>query len=151
MSVILYKTFDDKRKVVKELRNPVTYSSYKFTEDTSILNPVLWVPYSSSTISNNYAYISEFGRYYFITDIITRPDFIEIHCAVDPLMSYKTQLQDLRALVARYEGTGPGLLADNLYTFREGSNVRAYRWGSGFDVQGIGKAGNANYVISLIG
>lgn len=55
-------------------------------------------------IGCNYAYIKEFNRYYFITNITSiRNDLWQIDMKVDVLMSYKDQIKKLDAFIDRNE------------------------------------------------
>ena len=74
-------------------------------EETSILDPVVVVESSASAsviTGVNYAYISTFGRYYYITDIVSiATNLWEISLHVDVLMSYGSQIRSQDAVVAR--------------------------------------------------
>lgn len=76
-------------------------------ESTSILNPVVTfstVIQSQLISSANYAYIDEFNRYYYITDIVSVVNGMwSISLHVDVLMTYKNGFRGLKAIVARQE------------------------------------------------
>lgn len=60
---------------------------------TSVENPTIIVKYSSINPTDNYAYISEFERYYFIGDkTFTTGNRVEVELNVDPLYSFATGL-----------------------------------------------------------
>ena len=93
------------------LLDKTNYLSEKFTlvgelhSDCSVLNPIILVNKSNPTYYRyNYMYIAEFGRYYFITDIIgIRNDLWEIHGHVDVLFSWKPYIQNMRVIVEKTE------------------------------------------------
>lgn len=65
-------------------------------------------------VNYNYAYIPQFDRYYFITDIISiRQNIWQLDMHVDVLMSYKNQLLELDTLISRNENTYNPELTDN--------------------------------------
>lgn len=71
----------------------VMYNGIKITWDSFINKYVL---------SANYVYIPEFNRYYFINDIVSlRQNLWQITLSVDVLMSYKNQILETKAFVAR--------------------------------------------------
>lgn len=76
-------------------------------EGSSIIDPVILVEANAPGFhanGYNYCHIEEFGRYYFITNIVS-PNYTlwEIHCHVDVLMSFKDQIKAQTAIVARQE------------------------------------------------
>lgn len=73
-------------------------------EDTSVLRPVIEVVSSSNLSGYNYMYISDFGRYYFIDDIVSLNDGRwEISAHVDVLETYKTSILANSAVVRRQQ------------------------------------------------
>jgi Tfp pilus assembly protein PilO len=72
-------------------------------DSCSVTNPVIQVQHVDF-LNANYAYIPEFNRYYFITDIVSVRTYLwEIHMHVDVLMSFGEQLRQLTAYVSRWE------------------------------------------------
>ena len=71
MTLELMNTNTDKRYLSKST-SAVKTVNCKIKEGTSIINPTVIIgKMSASKIRKcNYAYISDFGRYYFINDII---------------------------------------------------------------------------------
>lgn len=74
---------------------------------SSILNPIITFEANAPGFQanqTNYLYVPDFGRYYYITDIISvHYTLWEIHCHVDVLMSYAEQIKEQQAIVARQE------------------------------------------------
>lgn len=84
-------------------------------DDSSIMNPR--IQFQIDDVSDlkkcNYMYISEWGRYYFVTDIIShRNNIVEIAAHVDVLMTYHTQILDNKAIIHRSK-TGYSLFLDD--------------------------------------
>lgn len=69
---------------------------------TSVENPTIIVKYSSINPTDNYAYIEEFGRYYFIGDkTFTTGNRVEVELSVDPLYSFATGLNTCEFYIDR--------------------------------------------------
>ena len=103
MKLTLMKTSSDKRDLSKSTTTIKTVNC-KIKEGTSIINPTVIInKMSASHIRQcNYAYISDFGRYYFVTDIIeTTANQLEIPMHVDVLNSYRDDIRGLTALIER--------------------------------------------------
>lgn len=74
-------------------------------DSCSVTTPIIQVQHVDF-FNANYAYIPEFNRYYFITDIVSVRTYLwEIHMSVDVLMSFKDQITSLKGYVGRWEGS----------------------------------------------
>lgn len=83
-------------------------------EPCSVLNPVIKVN-GINGYSYNYAYISDFSRYYFITDWETQDGFWYLTLRVDPMGSFKTTIGNSTQYVERAAGVQDTYLVDTLY------------------------------------
>lgn len=85
----------------------------------SIIDPVILVQANSPGFQanhSNYIYIEEFGRYYYITNIVSVNNTLwELHCHVDVLMSYKDQIKAQVAIVTRQESKYNLYLDDGVF------------------------------------
>ena len=113
MTITLYRIPDDKRQVDKTLNSTTNLGDLTahFKEDTDILNPVLEIAYNATYTSANYCYISDWGRWYFITGMETGAQRLYLKCHVDVLYTYRTGIRNLNCIVERIENK----LAGNLY------------------------------------
>ena len=69
-------------------------------ESTSVKNPVILIESTDLIIGYNYCFITEFARYYFITDIKSvRAGLWEISMRVDVLMSFKSDILSSVAII----------------------------------------------------
>lgn len=86
---------------------------------SSIIDPVIIVEANAPGFQandSNYIYVEEFGRYYYITNIISiNYTLWELHCHVDVLMSYKEQIRAQIAIVARQEAQYNLMLDDGIF------------------------------------
>ena len=90
-------------KIGKSLTSGASFTCV-LKEDTSVLRPVIEVVSSSNLSGYNYMYISDFGRYYFIDDIVSLNDGRwEISAHVDVLETYKTAILNNTAVVRRQQ------------------------------------------------
>ena len=73
--------------------------------DTSVLTPTIILCDTGVNLKGyNYMYIADFGRYYFIDDIVTKNnDVWEVSGHVDVLETYKSQILANTAVIKRQE------------------------------------------------
>ena len=78
----------------------------KLIDNTSVINPSLLIETGSNPSGYNYAYISAFKRYYYITDIISVTNTLwQINCHTDVLMSFKGQILSSKAIIEETTAT----------------------------------------------
>lgn len=105
MNIILYVNNSEKNKIGKNLTNDFSLSG-TLRDATDIINPIILVELNE--IANyNYCYISNFKRYYFITDItIIRTGLYAISLSVDVLESFKSDIKNLSVILLNTENVG---------------------------------------------
>ena len=105
MNIILYVNNSEKNKIGKNLTNDFSLSG-TLRDATDIINPVILVELNE--IANyNYCYISNFKRYYFITDItVIRTGLYAISLSVDVLESFKSDIKNLPVILLNTENVG---------------------------------------------
>lgn len=113
MNLNLFQNNSDKNVVWKQITTKANMTG-TLREGCSIIDPVIRVEgISASDIPYiNYFEIVEFGRYYYITDIILVGKFYEIHGHIDVLMTYKDQIKNIPAVIARQESINNVMLED---------------------------------------
>lgn len=100
MNIKFYYNSSDNRCINKTLMSPFTLNG-TMREESSIINPIITVK-SDSVLRYNYAYISEFQRYYYINNIESvRNDVWKLHLEVDPLMSFRRDILSLKVVVSK--------------------------------------------------
>lgn len=111
MTIIFYNSGNEKNVVVKTLSNGTTMTG-TLRMPTSVLNPIVIIE-NSTFPTWNYAYISEFSRYYFITNVVSvNNDLWQIEMKVDVLMSFSANILTQTAFVARNEYDEDNRIAD---------------------------------------
>lgn len=116
MTVSLYNTSDPNNKLNKSLSAVQESISAVPTQGVSLLAPSLILDYVEAYLGANYIYISEFGRYYYITDMkVDIGKKIYIYCSVDPLMSFSAEILSCPVVITRNEGIGrPTMIPDSM-------------------------------------
>lgn len=99
MVIDLYITGSEKNAIYKNLQNELELEG-SLRNESSVVNPVFVIEAVNPT-AYNYCFIPDFNRYYFITNIESvRTNLWRIHCAVDVLMSYQSQILNLSVIVS---------------------------------------------------
>lgn len=83
------------------------------------LNPVILLDKAQVNLINvNYMYIPEFGRYYFITNIVgAAGGRVEVHGHVDVLFTYDSSIRECPVIAARSSNNYNTYLHDNMRLF----------------------------------
>lgn len=115
-SISLYKMQSPANKVDKDISFLIQTVNGTLRAGCSVIDPVIVIETDDNALWKkglNYAYIEEFGRYYYVTNIISVPGTIarsssnvylwELHMHVDVLMSFKDEILAQTAIVARQE------------------------------------------------
>lgn len=103
ISVQLMNNNSPVEKIGKSLSSGTSFSC-ALKDTTSILKPSLIIRSSADIFSYNYMYISDFGRYYFIDDIISlHNDLWEVKGHVDVLETYKAAILQNSAVIRRQQ------------------------------------------------
>ncbi len=115
-------------------------------DKSSIIDPVILVQYVGTLSACNYMFIQEFGRYYFVNDIVVvRDQLHEIHAHVDVLSSAGTALNSCAGIVRRQENMWNLYLDDGVFKSYSNPLVVQKSFPSGFNT------GNATYILAVAG
>lgn len=148
MNIILYKNTAEVNRVNKTAYiTEVLSLEGTLREECSLITPSISV-HSNGLIIANYAYIPEFNRYYFITDITSvRNGLWRIDMQVDVLMSFKDNILNLQCAVVRNENEFDLRIIDNELpvSFTKYSNI-VDSVTTKFNVTDAVQLGNAFYV-----
>ena len=146
MELILYTNNDNDRVVTKDITQLASITG-TLRENCSIIDPVITV--SDSVVNNaiaaacNQAKIADFGRYYFVNDIIFTGKFFEIHMHCDVLSSFQTELKALDAVIGRSEKEFNLYLQDGFFKTYQNPYIEIKQFPSAFD--------ELSYVLSVAG
>ena len=109
--VIEFKINLSEQHVLQKTIVPVQSLEGVLRNDTSVTNPDILIETPFSDISNliqaNYAYIPEFRRYYYITDIVhLRNQLWRVQMKCDPLMSFADGIKMSTVLIEQTTDIG---------------------------------------------
>lgn len=92
MTVKLWKTFSKRLNSTKQPSDPATAElTCRLKDNTSLHDPVLEI--ATNDFGYEYAYISDFGKYYFVRDVVSKAyGLCEYHLTEDVLATYKTAI-----------------------------------------------------------
>lgn len=143
MTIILYTTTSEKNSVNKSL-SEVANLTGTMRESSSIINPSINIAGDASISRANYAYIPEFGRYYFITEIESiRNGLWKVIMHVDVLYTYREQIKANYAIIQRNEIDYDLKLNDGLFKVQQNPRIAQFSFPSGFT--------NWNFVLAIAG
>lgn len=115
MEIKLYKCADDRRVLSKTLSGAVTKTCVIKDDNISILSPRVQIAQFNSFKSYNYAYIADYGRYYYIDDIaVDLGGLLTLSLSVDVLQTYAADIRATKALIYRQTQHTNPLIADSL-------------------------------------
>lgn len=101
MEIIFYK-FSKRKNSTKQAFNGVSYKHGTLKDFCSITKPVILVDMGKIP-DYNYAYITEFKRYYYITNVVVESGTMcRVYMAVDVLASYKDDILKADVFVQRW-------------------------------------------------
>lgn len=100
MTIYIYNTVSDEKHLMKDITNKVGEHSGVVRGEIDIQFPTVTV--NATLKEGNYAYIPDFGRYYWIREkTVIREGISSVSLESDPLMSFAAQILQLRAYVTR--------------------------------------------------
>lgn len=102
--------------------------SCKLKDDTPLLAPTIileWANQLTDPQIYNYAYISEFSRYYFVTDWRFKFGLWECSLTVDVLASWKTEIGTQSMYVLRSASSFDTAIPDKTYPIKTGATFSA--------------------------
>ena len=104
MDILLYNNTSERNALTKTLTNQTTYTGV-LKDNCSVVNPT-FILYESNPTGFNYAYISEFARYYYIVDMVSTSNGMwEITLMCDVLMSFSSDILSSWAIIENTEIT----------------------------------------------
>ena len=145
MTIKFYENLSDKNHVDKVITQIGTDITGTLRDDCSIINPVLQLEnFAGLDLTRvNYAYIVEFGRYYYINNITLKNKLYEISMHVDVLMSYKDSIRTNTAVVSRQENYYNLYLQDGVFKTEAFPHIQIVQFPDGFS--------DFNFIFSVAG
>ena len=94
--------------------NAATSYDVTLLDNTSLMNPTFKLS-GGNPIGNNYAYVADWGRYYFIEDVSSYQNFWYVSCKCDVLATFKTPILSGSHYVLRSASNYDEYIVDNVY------------------------------------
>lgn len=130
MDIVLMNNSSDADTINKAL-NPVRTLTGSLKNNCSIETPTVIIN-NSGMINANYAYIPEFGRYYYITDqIILSNERVSISMKVDVLESFKSDILSLSAIVEQSTSNYDKYMSDEIWLAKVKKSTTIINFSSG--------------------
>ena len=147
MTVSFYTTADDPRKIAKSMTVVETDIQCSVYGACSLITPVIILKYDSNLINANYMFISDFNRWYFISD--HRLDIgqqLYISGVIDVLQTYGNEIKSCTGTCIRNGGIGrPSYVPDNsLPLYQSAENFTSLNMGEIFTPSAI----NRNWLLT---
>lgn len=135
LTIKLYATATPKNYLYKTLGTPASHSCVLKSQDCSLMNPVITLAVDVSSLAGfNYAYIQDYGKYYFIASPPTAVAYnrAEIELEEDVLMTYASQILNLSGIVKRSQSNWDMYLVDEKQKQEAHTGVVLKKWGYTF-------------------
>lgn len=144
MTVALYTNNSEINRVDKDIETLITLSG-TLKEDSSIIDPVITMSDIDEYIpAANYAWIAEFERFYFITNVESiRNNLWRLTLHVDVLYTFASSIRANSALIERNENEYDLLLNDGLFKTQQNPRIAQFPFPSGFN--------HWNFVLAVAG
>ena len=134
MNIVLYSNVSEINAVDKNLTELTTLTG-TLREQSSIIDPIITISDIDNYIgSMNYAYIPEFNRYYFITNIESvRNNLWKVSFHVDVLFTYRDAIRANSAIIERNENEYDLKLNDGLFRTQQNPRIAQFPFPNGFN------------------
>lgn len=142
MTIKLYKNYSDKNVVDKTVYQYGADITGTLRDDCSIINPVIAIE-GLADLTVNYAYIPEFGRFYYINNIVCKRNLYELQMHVDVLMTYRTGIRSNTAVISRQQNNYNLYLQDGVFKTYADPHLEIKQFPNGFT--------DYNFIFSVAG
>ena len=134
MNIVLYSNASEINAVDKNITELTTLAG-TLREQSSIIDPIITISDIGDYIgSMNYAYIPEFNRYYFITNIESvRNNLWKVSFHVDVLFTYRAAIRANSAIIERNENEYDLKLNDGLFRTQQNPRIAQFPFPNGFN------------------
>lgn len=145
MTLVTMLNHSPDNMIKKNLTVTTTYTG-TLRDSSSIVDPVILVECTNPSMNVNYAKIEEFGRYYFVTEIVSvRTDLWEFHLHCDVLKSFEDAILNSDAIISKSESNWNMYLHDQDYKCFQDPIIMNKEFPQGFDLS------NSTFVLAVVG
>lgn len=145
MTIKFYKNLSEKNHLDKDIHQQGSDVTGTLREECSVIDPVIKIEsFTSFDLTTcNYAYITEFERYYFINNIVLKGNLFEVHMHVDVLSTYKDVIRSNSAVISRQEKQYNLYLRDGAMKTYANPHIQVSQFPNGFT--------DYNFIFSVAG
>ena len=145
MTIKLYNNLSDKIVVDKNITQIGSDITGTLREGCSVIDPIIKLESTvgSNLTTCNYAYIPEFGRYYYVNNIKCVGNLFELHMHVDVLKTYASGIRSNSAVIARQERKYNLYLQDGVFKTYSQPHIQVAQFPNGFE--------DFNFIFSVAG
>lgn len=143
---ITFYTVSKKRNSTAQPSNGTSYTG-TLSGASGIVSPTIVMDFGNTAPAYNYAYITEFRRYYWINEITSIGGGLwEVSMNVDVLATYKTAIGSSSKYVLRSASQYDGDITDMKYPTKAGFTSNVSSKLSGWDVADM----NGSYIVGIV-
>lgn len=145
-------TFDDRRKLTKSVNWFDSFECKPYA-DYNISAPNLLIVNATGAIANNnYAFISDYNRYYFVDSVtVGRNGMYIVQLSIDVLMTYSDGIRNINATISRQENVGINDIVDSLLPLQNRKDLAVIEFESSeFNISTAGTS-DYNFVLNVSG
>lgn len=149
INAIFYQFSKRRNSTARPDGNGVFSAMCLLKEGTSILNPALQI--AGNLIARplaNYAYIAHFSRYYYIRDWVFIDGLWEVYMEVDVLATYRTEIGNSTAYVARASEDYDGTIIDGMFPTTALCSMSRVGWTGGSPW--VSSYGQGTYIVGIV-
>lgn len=146
LTIELYNNFSDPTVVHKKM-SLVATCTCEITQSVDVDEMDLLLDMDSNVNTCNYAYIADFGRYYFLTPGIINGNQMIMHASSDPLTSFWGSYSASQCVAERSSSHGNANLPDELLPFKPNPKIIVRQLATGFTPTSTGGC----YIITIGG
>lgn len=140
MQITLFSGFSKEHNSTKQPTGGTAVNCY-LKENCSLIHPVFVL--DGASFSTNY--VQWGSRYYFVDDVVSiRNSAVEIHCSVDPLASWKTEIGASSQYVIRSSSAYDEYIIDHMYPADVRTSISTVEIDLGLSTQ------NTSYVLGVV-
>ena len=144
MIVKLYKNVSEKNVLDKNISELAVLTG-TLRNECSIINPIILIEDTTGfdLKYTNYAYIEEFGRFYYINNIVCKNGLFELQMHVDVLKTHANGIRANEAVIARQQSMYNLYLQDGVFKTYAYPHIQIKQFPTGFT--------DFNFIFSVAG
>lgn len=111
MTIKALRSTSDRRKIGKIFKDDKVEYDVELYGEFSLMNPTFIIR-NFDILTYNYIYVKQWGRFYFIEDIVLDGSRCLVKCHIDVLETYSEHIKTMKLLVERSQNVTNGFIVD---------------------------------------